>query len=376
MRKLETMELNNNYKLNINDLEKEIIITLEYFLFFNYPPTFEEIYTFLKNKAAKRRIRSILEIMQKKGVITRLFNNELRITDKKKDFDHPTNLIKSVIRNPQSKTGISGKRNLYTPPEYRYRLLSGKNKTSGFPTKQWNNYLKRQQISMKKLNSVKFNFYLRFLSFFPQIKLVGLSGSLAMLNADDNHDIDLFIITAKNRLWTGRIITLFFAQLLGLRRKRHHEVIPESMSQSGNFFKNKVCLNLFFTESRLEIAKIKQTEYVAHEVLQMKPLVDKNNTYMRFIDANKWVFDIFPNAKNNSEFRFQNSELNSEVRILNSKSILNSRFIILNLLSNKVEGLLKKLQLHYIRKHQTTEIVTSSQLWFHPEDFEKKIKPN
>src|SRR3989338_8255761 len=49
--------------------EKAIIDVLTYFSFFNYPPTFEEIYTFLKKKASKRRITAILKNMEKKSLV-------------------------------------------------------------------------------------------------------------------------------------------------------------------------------------------------------------------------------------------------------------------------------------------------------------------
>src|SRR3989338_5756318 len=46
-------------------LEREIIKVLRYFNIFYYPPTLEEICTFLKKKAQKRQIMSILEKMEK-----------------------------------------------------------------------------------------------------------------------------------------------------------------------------------------------------------------------------------------------------------------------------------------------------------------------
>jgi hypothetical protein len=44
------------------------------------------------------------------------------------------------------------------------------------------------------------------------------------------------------------------------------------------------------------------------------------------------------------------------------------------MLGDVVEYILKKFQLFLINRHRTKEIITKSQLWFHPDDFEKKIK--
>ena len=139
---------------------------------------------------------------------------------------------------------------------------------------------------------------------------------------------------------------------MGIRRKRLTYL--RRPSQIG--YKDKVCLNLFFDESNLKIPKYKQTEYVAHEVLQMKPFIQKGDIYMRFIDTNRWVFDIFPNAE--KDFHRHPRESATDPR----KSIVDT-----------IELILKNLQLLLIKRHKTTEIITDSQLWFHPEDFGEKV---
>ena len=57
-------------------------------------------------------------------------------------------------------------------------------------------------------------------------------------------------------------------------------------------------------------------------------------------------------------------------KILNLFGTWNLGFVIFN----KIESIFKKVQLSLINRHRTTEIITSTQLWFHPDDFEKKIK--
>ena len=209
-------------------------------------------------------------------------------------------------------------------------------------------YSMRKKISRKKLDNWRYKAYILMLSLFPQIKLIGLSGSISMMNAKEDDDIDLFIITGKNRLFTGRLITLVLAQLLRLRRIR-----------KARYQKDKVCLNLFFDESNLKVPKFKQTEFVGHEVLQMKPVVVKSDMYKSFLMANQWVFKLFPNAQSQINYKGV-----SHLRRDQSKITL---FIII---SNKIEQMLKSFQLHLINKHRTTEIITDTQLWFHPDDFE------
>lgn len=277
-----------------NDFEANVIQVIQYFSFFKYVPNFEEIHTFLKRKVSKKHLTGILEKMTKENSLTR-------------------KLVNSV-------TGF-----MYTTPQYSI---------------YFRNRLIRQQISKNKLKKIRL--FIKLISWLPQIQLVGLSGTVAMMNAKEKDDIDLFIVTAKKRLWTARIIGLILAELLGVRRKP-----GESEAR------DKVCMNLFFDESNLSVPKHKQTEYVAHEVLQMKPLINKNFTYERFLNKNKWVYKIFPNAKR------------LEIRKRTQHN--------LNFLGNLLEFYLKKLELTIIKQHQTNEIVTDTQLWFFPEDFEKKL---
>ncbi len=221
---------------------------------------------------------------------------------------------------------------------------------------------KRKLISEQKINKIKT--YIHILKKFPQIKLIGLSGTVAMNNAQENDDIDLFIITAANRLWTGRLIVTLLAIVMGLKRKRHKtNSVPHVPCH-----KNRVCLNLFFDESDLQVPKYKQTGYVGHEVLQMKPLINKDQIYEWFLKANEWVLGMFSNALENSKVKIQKSKIQ-----VKSQNFLFFNLII-HLLAAGFELITKYLQLVLINRHRTTEIVTDTQLWFFPDDYEKKIR--
>ncbi len=289
-------------------MEEEILQAIRYFSFFNYVPTTDEIYAFLKKKALKRHFTGILEKMVEKGILARISNR---------------------IHSPRL--------NKYTLGEYSIKA----------------------KISQEKIDKIKP--YIKLLSHFPQIKLIGLSGTVAMMNAEKDDDIDLFIITAKNRLFTGRFISIIIGYVLGVRRKYGEEEA-----------KDKVCLNLFFDEKDMKITKKKQTEYVAHEVLQMKPLVVKGDVYERFLKVNDWVFDIFPNAHSASVILSKRSASKDPLIKRFNKGFL-GRLGMTKKVENIAEHLLKNLQLYFIRKHQTKELITDHQLWFHPEDFGEKM---
>ena len=200
--------------------------------------------------------------------------------------------------------------------------------------------LKRQTISRNKIQQ-KIHL-LKFLGGLPWIKYLGISGTVSMLNAQPKDDIDLFVITKANKLWTARFWLIIITLILGVRRK-----------PGDKNYRNKLCLNLFFSEANLKIPKRKQTQYVAHEILQLKTIVNKDETYEELLLANLWVSELFPQAP-----------MPNYPRVKRVEPFVGAR---------GMEKLLRRWQLFLINRHRTQEIVTDTQLWFFPDDFEKKL---
>jgi len=197
--------------------------------------------------------------------------------------------------------------------------------------------LKREKLSLEKLE--KRAMVLGLLSRLPQIKYLGISGSVSMLNASAVDDIDLFIVTRENCLFTARFLAVLLTSLFGVRRVRNE---PQA--------KDKLCLNLFFSEANLKIPKIKQNLYIAHEILQLFTVVDKQNTYQRFLAANRWIKQYFKN-----------------IAIRSPKNTKQPSKLCWG------EKCLRLGQLWLINQHRTTEIITATQLWFFPKDFERQL---
>jgi len=115
----------------------------------------------------------------------------------------------------------------------------------------------------------------RFLSQFPFIKGLAISGSLSKNYADQKSDIDHFLITTKNRLWIARTLLFFlrkFASLMGEQ--------------------DKYCLNYFIDEEELQIKE--KNIYTAMELVTLANPIG-NETYDHFLLANSWARDFFPN---------------------------------------------------------------------------------
>ena len=144
--------------------------------------------------------------------------------------------------------------------------------------------LRRQRQRFSGLKWPRVRGVTKILSLVPTIKLVAVTGALAMNNSDKDDDIDLMIVTSKNRLWLTRLLAsiLLFPHLRGGR-------------MDSSKVANKLCLNLWLDETTLAIKR--RNLYIAHEICQAKPVFDRDNTYQKFIAANLWYKKFLPNWK-------------------------------------------------------------------------------
>lgn len=116
--------------------------------------------------------------------------------------------------------------------------------------------------------------YGRILGRLPFIRMVALTGSLAVMNISGDEDFDYMLVTAPGRVWMARAFTLLFNRLVKL-------------------FGHTICPNVILSESALEWSK--HDLYSARELCQMIPITG-TDTYHTLMNANEWVIDFLPNA--------------------------------------------------------------------------------
>lgn len=117
----------------------------------------------------------------------------------------------------------------------------------------------------------------RFLYQFPYVRGIGISGSLSKHYADEDADIDYFVITSSNRLWVARTLMHLFKKWSFLRGRQHW-----------------YCMNYFIDEEALEIAE--KNIFTATELITLLPACG-NGGLVRFFDANNWVTTFLPHYK-------------------------------------------------------------------------------
>jgi hypothetical protein len=125
----------------------------------------------------------------------------------------------------------------------------------------------------------------RLVSFVPFLKAIFVCNTVASEQANEDSDIDFFIITASRRIWIARLLVTFILQIFGLRRTK-------------NKIKDKICLSFYITEDSLDLAKLRVVDddiHFAFWINQMLPLFDPASYYSRFLQANNWIKQYLPN---------------------------------------------------------------------------------
>lgn len=116
--------------------------------------------------------------------------------------------------------------------------------------------------------------YGRWLSRLPFVRMVALTGALAMRNARAGDDLDYLIVTKRGRVWLGRLFAV---------------ILVRWVRRSGYV----ICPNYVVAEDAL--SQSKQDLFIAHEVAQMVPLYGRA-LYGQMRHENDWSHDFLPNA--------------------------------------------------------------------------------
>jgi hypothetical protein len=205
--------------------------------------------------------------------------------------------------------------------------------------------------------------YLKLISFLPYLRMAGVCNNVAFNIADENSDIDLFIVTDRNRLFLCRSLLTGLFQILGLRRY-------------GTKIKGRFCLSFFITEDNLDLSAIAlkpKDIYLAHWIKSLIPIIDQN-IYTKFMKENQnFLKDYFKNEIKNTHECVEQGII--------SKKIKNGLEIIFNTsFGDFIENKLKKWQLKRanIKKEKLDDnsgiVISEKMLKFHNVDRRKVIQ--
>lgn len=122
----------------------------------------------------------------------------------------------------------------------------------------------------------KAQYYGQLIGAIPFVRMVAVTGSLAVNNTGANSDIDYLIVTKPQYLWLCRMFIIGLVKWVQWR------------------YRDTICPNYLITENALVISK--RDLFVARELVQMIPIYGLN-IYDTIRRLNDWSSDYFPNAE-------------------------------------------------------------------------------
>jgi hypothetical protein len=183
---------------------------------------------------------------------------------------------------------------------------------------------------------------------FKDILFLGVSGSVAARHPKKNDDIDIVIVTKKNKLWLNRLKLRLFVFLRKIPHRKY--------GRKGQ--RDEFCFNLWLDECSLQLPKKKQNLHSAMDLIMMLPIFDQKETYQKFLRENAWAENYV--ATGYSKLINKPAIQQDKLLRINSKSKeKNNRF------DNTVNKLFFLGQYWYMRRKITTEEVNCHQAFFY-----------
>jgi len=302
-------------------LEKSILATLVYYDVLGRPITGWEVFKYL-------------------------IRNKESLTSNKLEISLPI-ILETLENSSELAKLISQKNGFY--------FLTGCQKT----VKQ---RIERQKIADQKWKKTKR--MVKLLQLIPFIRLVVVSGSLAMDNPKKESDIDLLIVTRTGRIWTCRGLTTLFIHCLGQRRH-------------GLLTKDRFCLNHYLTDQSLKIpsASLYNAQTYAHLVPMWESEESNVPKYKQFQKTNQWIGDylvFYPQSQQGYLRQIKPNQSFAFSRRLRE-------FILDGKVGDALEFILRKVQAKRISQDALTYqsggrvVFNDQQLEFHPDSPEKGI---
>ncbi len=290
-----------------DQLQKSILQTLAFWDMFEQPLTKEELYRDLFSIDLIARKLDYFEFIQQ--------------------LEHL-----EQIRHKDGFYFLLGRENIVDVRQARVKLIEQK--------------LKIARLGIKKLAKV------------PFVRAVFVCNTVAMGLADEDSDIDVFIIVKKSRIWLARFGCILILNLFRLRRTKKK-------------IKNKICLSFYVADDCLDLEKIaiKDDVYLIYWLDNLIPIYDPDNLHQSVLQANKWVGKHLPHGMREYIETHCNASVPQKIKTFFEK-LWGSRYGYL--LEKQAKGIqqakMKKNYTSVQNKHDTRVIISDSMLKFHETD--------
>ncbi len=145
---------------------------------------------------------------------------------------------------------------------------------------EYNGFIYSQKLQVKheqrrqwsQAINQKYKFYIKIIALLPWTRFIGLTGSNSFESCSQDDDLDIFIISRKDRLWLSYLYIIIVCKLFRKRRV--------------------LCVNYLVDENNLSLSK--KTYYTGVQLMQMIPVYNEMFK-QKIIEANPWIVECLPN---------------------------------------------------------------------------------
>jgi hypothetical protein len=228
------------------NLAKNILATICYFDVQDYPLTAFELWkhmlTWPSVNGQKNDLGSLSEAKEKKSA---------HLVD-----------VMNAIENPKLRKFIEEKNGFY--------FLFGR---KGLVEKR----IVHEKLSVAKIKIARR--VARILKYVPFVRMLALTGTLAMKNSTRESDIDFFVISKAKHIWIARTLVTLVVQMMGVRR--HEKKVTD-----------RVCLNYYIADNFLTIER--KDVFASNEYSFVFPIFGFQ-VFRNFCFQNDWINEMKPN---------------------------------------------------------------------------------
>jgi len=203
----------------------------------------------------------------------------------------------------------------------------------------------------------------KLFSVLPFIKMVAVCNSLAYDNTRLESDIDFFIITRANKVWTTRFYSTLLLKIFHLRPKVTNK-------------RDKVCVNFIIGENALNLQPLMIADdiYFKYWIKQLVPLYNQGGIFRKFVKINDYLSQSINSAA--PPFFYNKRKINEGTM---SKFV---KFILEIINSGKwVENFCRRIQLKIMPLTLKTQagkgtavVINNSVLKFHEQDRRREYR--
>ncbi len=195
----------------------------------------------------------------------------------------------------------------------------------------------------------------------PFVELVCVCNSLPLYAVNENSDIDLLVITKKNRLFLARLFLTVLTSLFGVRRHRD--------KVEGRF-----CLSFYASEEATDFKKLALEPYdiyLAYWLKTLEPIAGNFHKYEAILSENAdWLSEYFKNVYPHRRFFRKSTPFQRKLRSFFEKTLDRDDWEA----KTREKQIRRAKDKFYDLKDRSGTVITPTMLKFHNEDRRSEIR--